>query len=160
MTMEHGIARLVEDSGFRDEVLRELSGDRCAVPCRWLYDDRGSEQFEDITRLEEYYPTRTEVGILREAATPVGTFAGPRRGAIDRSVPNGGNRRSRPGDRHRLHGLYNPAGQRRQGETCIGEARPSSAGSLTSSAPAGRSRSAPLPSAAVSLSPAQATPGQ
>ncbi len=77
MTMEHGIARLVEDSGFRDEVLRELSGDRCAVPCRWLYDDRGSEQFEDITRLEEYYPTRTEVGILREAATPVGTFAGP-----------------------------------------------------------------------------------
>jgi dimethylhistidine N-methyltransferase len=36
------------------------------------------ELFEEITRLEEYYPTRTEAGILREAAKPIGAFVGPR----------------------------------------------------------------------------------
>ena len=43
-----------------------------------MYDDRGSEPFEEITRLEEYYPTRTEAGILREAAKPIGAFVWPR----------------------------------------------------------------------------------
>ena len=35
-----------------------------AVPARWLYDRRGSELFEEITRLPEYYPTRTETAML------------------------------------------------------------------------------------------------
>jgi dimethylhistidine N-methyltransferase len=35
-----------------------------AVPARWLYDHRGSELFDEITRLPEYYPTRTETGIF------------------------------------------------------------------------------------------------
>jgi dimethylhistidine N-methyltransferase len=68
----------IEDSGFRDDVLRGLSGTRRSVPSRWLYDDRGSELFEDITRLKEYYPARTEAGILREAAKSIGAFVGPR----------------------------------------------------------------------------------
>jgi uncharacterized SAM-dependent methyltransferase len=68
----------MEDSGFRDDVVRGLSGHRRSVPSRWLYDDRGSELFEEITRLEEYYPTRTEAGILREAAKPIGAFVWPR----------------------------------------------------------------------------------
>jgi dimethylhistidine N-methyltransferase len=78
MTMENRLARHIEDSGFRDDVLRGLSGHRRSVPSRWLYDDRGSELFEEITRLEEYYPTRTEAGILREAAKPIGAFVWPR----------------------------------------------------------------------------------
>jgi uncharacterized SAM-dependent methyltransferase len=39
-----------------------------------LYDARGSELFEEITRLEEYYPARTEAGIPREAVKPIGAF--------------------------------------------------------------------------------------
>ena len=35
-----------------------------AIPARWLYDRRGSELFEEITRLPEYYPTRIETGLL------------------------------------------------------------------------------------------------
>ena len=66
------------DCGFRADVLRGLSGHRRSVPSRWLYDDRGSELFEEITRLKEYYPTRTEAGILREAAKPIGAFVQPR----------------------------------------------------------------------------------
>lgn len=34
------------------------------MPARWLYDRRGSELFEEITRLPEYYPTRTETAML------------------------------------------------------------------------------------------------
>jgi L-histidine N-alpha-methyltransferase len=38
------------------------------LPPKWFYDDRGSELFDEITRLPEYYPTRTERSILVEHA--------------------------------------------------------------------------------------------
>ena len=34
------------------------------IPPKWFYDDRGSELFDEITRLPEYYPTRRERAIL------------------------------------------------------------------------------------------------
>ena len=34
------------------------------LPPKWFYDERGSELFDEITRLPEYYPTRTERSIL------------------------------------------------------------------------------------------------
>jgi dimethylhistidine N-methyltransferase len=51
---------------FRDAVLRGLSAPIPAVPARWLYDLRGSELFDDITRLPSYYPTRTETQLLHD----------------------------------------------------------------------------------------------
>ncbi len=64
------------DRAFRHDVLTGLSQRQKAVPARWFYDERGSELFEDITRLEEYYPTRAETEILsasgREFAAAVG----------------------------------------------------------------------------------------
>lgn len=41
------------------------------IPSRFFYDDRGSELFEEITELPEYYPTRTEAAILRTVADDV-----------------------------------------------------------------------------------------
>jgi len=41
------------------------------LPCKYFYDDRGSALFERITRLPEYYPTRTEEGILERVAEDV-----------------------------------------------------------------------------------------
>jgi L-histidine N-alpha-methyltransferase len=41
------------------------------LPPKWFYDDRGSELFEEITRLPEYYPTRTERAILGDHAGDV-----------------------------------------------------------------------------------------
>jgi L-histidine Nalpha-methyltransferase len=38
------------------------------LPPKWFYDERGSELFEKITHLDEYYPTRAERSILRAAA--------------------------------------------------------------------------------------------
>lgn len=52
------------DRAFRQDVLTGLAQRQKAVPARWFYDERGSELFEDITRLEEYYPTRAETEIL------------------------------------------------------------------------------------------------
>jgi L-histidine Nalpha-methyltransferase len=51
---------------FRDDVLAGLSAPIPAIPARWLYDLRGSELFDDITRLPSYYPTRTETAIFHD----------------------------------------------------------------------------------------------
>ena len=54
------------DPAFREDVLAGLSAPIPAVPARWLYDRRGSELFDEITRLPAYYPTRTETALLKE----------------------------------------------------------------------------------------------
>jgi L-histidine N-alpha-methyltransferase len=51
---------------FRDDVLAGLSAPIPAIPARWLYDRRGSELFDEITRLSSYYPTRTETAIFHD----------------------------------------------------------------------------------------------
>jgi len=62
---------------FRADVLHGLFQAQKSLPSRWLYDDRGSELFEEITRLPEYYPTRTETAILRQYAECVASEVGP-----------------------------------------------------------------------------------
>jgi L-histidine N-alpha-methyltransferase len=59
--------------GFLAEALRAdaragLSATPKVLPPKWFYDERGSELFEKITRLDEYYPTRAERSILRAVA--------------------------------------------------------------------------------------------
>lgn len=54
------------DPAFRQDVLAGLSAPIPAVPARWLYDRRGSELFDEITRLPAYYPTRTETALLKQ----------------------------------------------------------------------------------------------
>jgi dimethylhistidine N-methyltransferase len=61
---------------FAAEVLAGLSRRPRSIPCRFLYDARGSELFERITGLEEYYPTRTEIGLLERHAGDVAEMAG------------------------------------------------------------------------------------
>ena len=51
-----------------DDVLAGLSQPRKTLPSKWLYDEEGSRLFELITELPEYYPTRTELLILEQAA--------------------------------------------------------------------------------------------
>ncbi|GAA4709113.1 L-histidine N(alpha)-methyltransferase [Sphingomonas lutea] len=56
---------------FRKDVLAGLAAPVPAIPARWLYDRRGSELFDDITRLPEYYPTRTETALLQQVMPQV-----------------------------------------------------------------------------------------
>ncbi len=60
------------------EVLRGLSSPQKELPCKLLYDERGSELFEQITGLDEYYPTRAEQRIMRTAAAEIAERLGPR----------------------------------------------------------------------------------
>ena len=53
-----------QTEAFRDDVLAGLAAPIPAIPARWLYDRRGSELFDEITRLPAYYPTRTETALL------------------------------------------------------------------------------------------------
>jgi dimethylhistidine N-methyltransferase len=68
--------RLSQPELFRHDVIAGLSQRRKSLPCRWLYDERGSELFEQITHLDEYYPTRVETGILRANAAEIAGFMG------------------------------------------------------------------------------------
>jgi L-histidine N-alpha-methyltransferase len=53
-------------SEFADAVLEGLARKPRSLPCRFFYDARGSELFEEITQLEEYYPTRVETALLAD----------------------------------------------------------------------------------------------
>ena len=65
------------DPAFREDVLKGLGAREKWLSPRWLYDQRGSELFEQITELPEYYPTRTERGILASHAGDMAEAIGP-----------------------------------------------------------------------------------
>jgi dimethylhistidine N-methyltransferase len=58
------------------EVLDGLAGRPKSLSPKFFYDQRGSRLFDAITRLPEYYPTRTEIGILREQGDAIAEHLG------------------------------------------------------------------------------------
>jgi L-histidine N-alpha-methyltransferase len=62
--------------GLRSDVLTGLTATPKTLPPKWFYDARGSELFEEITRLEEYYPTRAEREILADRAGEIAGLTG------------------------------------------------------------------------------------
>ncbi len=54
-----------------DDVRRGLGGRPLRLPPKWLYDDRGSELFDRITRLDDYYPFRAERAIFQHHADEI-----------------------------------------------------------------------------------------
>ncbi|MFD7614567.1 L-histidine N(alpha)-methyltransferase [Streptomyces sp. NPDC059828] len=65
-------------AALRADVLRGLTRTPKELPPKWFYDARGSELFEDITRLPEYYPTRAEREILIDRADEIAAVTGAR----------------------------------------------------------------------------------
>lgn len=66
-----------DDSGFKSDVLEGLAQSPKSLPCKHFYDQRGSELFDQICELPEYYPTRTELAIMREHADEIAAAIGP-----------------------------------------------------------------------------------
>ena len=81
--MSEGATHNAADPQFRIDVLKGLRGPRRAIPARWFYDERGSELFDDITRLPEYYPTRTETSLLQSASADLAARIGPGTAVIE-----------------------------------------------------------------------------
>lgn len=58
------------------EIVRALTSTPKSLTPKWLYDDRGSELFDEITKLAEYYPTEAERSILAERAEEIADITG------------------------------------------------------------------------------------
>lgn len=71
------------DPAFENDVLRCFEEQSYAIPARWLYDRQGSELFEQITDLPEYYPTRTETGLLERYSAEVADISGAGRAVVE-----------------------------------------------------------------------------
>ena len=76
------IAVHLDRTSLNEQMARDVRAGLTAapkvLPPKYFYDARGSELFDEITRLAEYYPTRTETGILQERAKEIAALTGAR----------------------------------------------------------------------------------
>ena len=77
----HDLEPTVEE--FRDGVLAGLGASPKTLPCKFFYDAEGSRLFDRICELPEYYPTRTELALLRERAGEIAALLGPEVGLVE-----------------------------------------------------------------------------
>jgi L-histidine Nalpha-methyltransferase len=88
MTAQTGLKLVKRDASgvdlaFRADVLAGLAEPQKAIPARWFYDDAGSQLFEDITQLPEYYPTRAETEILETRSAEIADLIGAGRAVVE-----------------------------------------------------------------------------
>ncbi len=82
LTHDMPAARAI-DPAFRRDILAGLARSPKATPPIWFYDRRGSELFENITDLPEYYPTRTETALLAGHGDDFAAAIGPGRAVVE-----------------------------------------------------------------------------
>ena len=66
-----------------DELIDGLSRSEKMISPKYFYDERGSRLFEEITRLPEYYPTETELGIMRANVDEIASLVGKHASLIE-----------------------------------------------------------------------------
>lgn len=71
LALTNHLAADAAEEALRRDVRHGLSQDPKTLPPKWFYDSVGSDLFDQITRLPEYYPTRTEAQILKARATEI-----------------------------------------------------------------------------------------
>lgn len=72
-----------ESENLRQEVLAGLRQTPKQLPCKLFYDERGSQLFNQICELEEYYPTRTEKAIMEDSIEEMANLIGPNTALIE-----------------------------------------------------------------------------
>ena len=77
-TLTHAV-----DPAFRRDIIEGLSRSPKATPPIWFYDRHGSELFEAITDLPEYYPTRTETALLESHGPDFAEAVGEGRAVVE-----------------------------------------------------------------------------
>ena len=68
---------------FRQSVIDGLGSTPKTLPCKFFYDATGSHLFDQICDLPEYYPTRTEIALLRARAADIAALIGPGAGLVE-----------------------------------------------------------------------------
>jgi L-histidine N-alpha-methyltransferase len=76
LTLTDHLGPVDAGAALRADVLAGLTVRPKTLPPRWFYDERGSELFDEITRLPEYYPTRTERALLAAHAGDIAAASG------------------------------------------------------------------------------------
>lgn len=78
MTVElaYELALPIESADFKSDVIAGLSKSVKSIPPKYFYDETGAELFVEITKTPEYYPTRTELALLKSVAPKVAAWAG------------------------------------------------------------------------------------
>jgi dimethylhistidine N-methyltransferase len=66
-----------------EDIVAGLTEEPRSIPCKYFYDDRGAALFEQICRLPEYYPTRTEIDILSRNIGSISSWVGSRARVIE-----------------------------------------------------------------------------
>lgn len=67
---------VANESSFLQDVQAGLSQKQKTLHCKYFYDERGSQLFDQICELDEYYPTRTELGIMTDQASSIAEHVG------------------------------------------------------------------------------------
>jgi dimethylhistidine N-methyltransferase len=78
-----GIRNLVIRNREISEIVDGLAADQKQISPRYFYDERGSQLFDDITRLPEYYLTNTELGIMRDNIAEIISSVGKQASLIE-----------------------------------------------------------------------------
>lgn len=71
------------DEDFLAAVVEGLSQPQKRIPSKYFYDERGSKLFEQITQLPEYYPTRTEMALMRTHVAEFAELIGPHASLVE-----------------------------------------------------------------------------
>ena len=74
-TLKGGTSRSRRE--FLHDVRAGLRSPEKELPCKYFYDRRGSELFDRICQLDEYYLTRSELSIMENMASEMGSQVGP-----------------------------------------------------------------------------------
>ncbi len=75
-TLSNNLAADSAATALRNDVVTGLRQTPKTLPPKWFYDNVGSDLFDQITRLPEYYPTRAEAQILRERSAAIAEHSG------------------------------------------------------------------------------------
>jgi dimethylhistidine N-methyltransferase len=78
-----GLHSDLERALFAEDMIAGLSKSPKSTPPKWFYDAAGSALFGEITRLEEYYPTRTEMALLADKGGDIAHAVGPGRTVVE-----------------------------------------------------------------------------
>lgn len=88
------MSAVVATTGSVAEILEGLKAPQKRIPSKYFYDRRGSELFDRISELPEYYPTRAEARIMREHLDEIAALVGPRAAVIELGAGSGAKARS------------------------------------------------------------------
>ena len=81
--MAKNAAQQIVPNDELDELIDGLRQAEMTISPKYFYDERGSQLFDEITRLPEYYPTETELGIMRDNIGEIASLVGRQASLIE-----------------------------------------------------------------------------